>query len=170
MLKPLPGECREYFHRYIDLVPSGTFINTLQSNTTETASFFANLPADKQHYRYTEGKWTPKEVLLHIMDTERIFTYRALAAVRGDKDAALPGYDENMYAANADANSRSMDDLLEEFSAIRVATKKLFENVTEVQSLQTTNVAGVATSTRALAYVIIGHTLHHMRIIQERYL
>lgn len=170
MQKPLRGECREYFHRYIDLVPDNDFVTTLQNNTIEVTSFFAQLPANKQHYRYAEDKWTPKEILLHIMDTERIFTYRALAAIRGDDKSALPGYDENSYAANADANSRSMDDLLKEFNAIRTASQKLFEHVTDEQSTQTALVADVPTTTRALAYVIIGHTLHHMQVIRERYL
>ena len=170
MQKPLPSEHREYFHKYINLVPAGDYINILQQNTATTVSFFNSIPAEKHEYRYADGKWTPKEVLLHITDTERIFSYRALVALRGDSTSLLPSMDENLFAANADVSHRTMQDLLEEFNAIRTATTKLFGNITHEQSIKTANASGFHTSVRAIGYMIIGHVIHHINVIQERYL
>jgi uncharacterized damage-inducible protein DinB len=170
MQKPLPSEHREYFQKYIDLVPEGNYIQVLQNNTTSTISFFNDIPTEKHECRYAEGKWSIKEVLLHLTDTERIFSYRALVALRGDSESLLPSMDENLFAANADVSTRTMQDLLEEFNAIRTATRKLYENINDAQSIRTANASGFHTSVRALGYMIIGHVIHHMNITQERYL
>jgi hypothetical protein len=170
MQKPLPSEHREYFQKYIDLVPDGNYIQVLQDNTASTRSFFKGIPAEKHDYRYAEGKWTIKEVLLHLMDTERVFSYRALTAARGDHESLLPAMGENMFAANANVSNRSIEDMLEEFEAIRTATRKLFENMTDAQTQLTVNASGHPTSARALGYMIIGHVIHHINIVQERYL
>lgn len=170
MQKPLPQEHNPYFRRYIDLVKEGNYADLLHNNTTTAVHFFETLPVDKHNYRYAEGKWSIKEVLMHIMDTERVMSYRALAAARGDNKSSLPSMDENNYAANADVTNRTMQDLLEEFKAIRTATAKLFLNMTESQTILLANVAGFPTSARALGYVIIGHVQHHLTITKERYL
>ena len=170
MQKPSPGEHREYFQHYIDLVPDGNYIDLLNQNTDTVNRFFNSLPADKHNYRYADGKWIIKEILLHIIDTERVFTYRALAAARGDKETVLPMMDENLYAANTDVSNRTMQDIIEEFNAVRMATTKLYKNMTEEQTKYTANVAGHHTSARAIGYMIIGHVIHHIRVIQERYL
>lgn len=169
MQKPLEGEYKPYFKRYIDLVLEGNFSDLLKNNTTDTVRFFENVPVDKHDYRYADGKWSIKEVLMHIMDTERVMSYRAFAAARGDSSSLLPGMDENMYAANADVSGRTMDDLLEEFKAIRAATAKLFLNLTETQTTGTANVATVPTTARSLGYIIIGHAIHHLNVVSERY-
>jgi uncharacterized damage-inducible protein DinB len=170
MQKPLPSEHKEYFKRYIDLVPSGNYISLLQQNTNDLIHFLSTIPVEKHEYRYTDGKWTPKEVLLHITDTERIFSYRALVALRGDSQSLLPSMDENLFAANADVSKRTMQDIIEEFNAIRIATTKLFENTTDEQSIKTANASGFHTTVRSIGYMIIGHVIHHMNIINERYL
>lgn len=170
MQKPSPSEHREYFKTYITLVPAGNYNDLLLQNTNDISSFFSNIPVEKHEYRYSEGKWTPKEVLLHITDTERIFSYRALVALRGDSTSLLPSMDENLFAANADVSSRSMQDLLEEFNAVRMTTTKLFNNINEEQSIKTANASGFNTSVRALAYMIIGHPIHHTNVVRERYL
>ncbi|MBN9485109.1 MAG: DinB family protein [Bacteroidetes bacterium] len=170
MHKPHPGEYNSYFKRYLDLVPDGNFIDQLKDNTRAVVTFFESLPLEKHAYSYAPGKWTVKQVLLHLVDTERVMSYRALAAARGDERSLLPGMDENLYAANATADNRSMDDILGEFNAVRLATLKLFENVTNEQSEQTANIASHLTTTRALGYIIIGHAMHHLKILQDRYL
>jgi uncharacterized damage-inducible protein DinB len=170
MQKPQPGECREYFHKYIDLVPDGDYIEVLTQSTAEVILFFNNMATEKHEYRYADGKWTPKEVLLHVIDTERVFSYRALAAARGDNASLLPSMDENSYAASTDVSNRAMQDLTEEFAAVRTATAKLFANMTEEQTKQTANANGVNTTARAIGYMIIGHPIHHMNVIKERYL
>lgn len=170
MQKPSPGEYREYFQKYIDLVPNGDYIKSLEDNTQAAVTFFNSIPAEKHEYRYADGKWSTKEVLQHLMDTERVFSYRALAAIRGDGNSLLPSMDENRYAANTDVSNRTMQDMTEEFAAIRLTTHKLFENTTEQQTMLTANANGFHTSTRAIAFMIIGHVIHHMNIIKERYL
>ncbi|MBS1774322.1 MAG: DinB family protein [Bacteroidetes bacterium] len=170
MQKPLPTEHREYFSRYIDLVPDGNYTELLQSQTTAEVNFYNNIPANKHDYRYAEGKWTPKEVLLHVIDTERIFSYRALVAARGDNNSILPSMDENLFAANADVSNRTMRSLVDELAAVRTTTKILFENMTEAETKLTANASGFNTSARALGYMIIGHAMHHINITKERYL
>ncbi len=170
MQKPAANEHNPYFSRYISLVDDGEYINLLNTNTIETNKFFSQLPTDKHNYRYADGKWTVKEVLMHIMDTERVMSYRALVAARGDHASVLPLMDENHYADNVDVTNRTMEDLLEEFNAIRTATLKLFANITDEQSMRTANANGTPTTARAIAYVVIGHVIHHLNVLQERYL
>ncbi len=170
MNRPELTEHREYFKRYIDMVPEGPYAGTLMQNTKDMISLLDSISPDKHNYRYAEGKWSIKEVLLHIMDTERIFAYRVLTAVRGDSESLLPMMDENKFAANADVSNRTMQDMLEEFRAIRISTLKLFENMTEEQTKLTANTSGFNTSARAIGYMIIGHALHHMNVLRERYL
>lgn len=170
MQKPLPGTYKPYFDNYIRLVAEGNYTDLLKGNTAQCIQFFREIPDSKHNYRYADGKWTIKEVLMHIMDTERVMSYRALTAIRGDSTSLLPAMDENMFAANVNVSGRSMNDLLEEFMAIRTTTEKLFDNITPEQSLYTTNAAGFETAACALGYIIIGHVLHHMHVIKERYL
>jgi uncharacterized damage-inducible protein DinB len=170
MQRPLPEEHKPYFRHYIALVPEGNYTEVLKENTDNTVRFFKEIAPAKHNYRYTDGKWTIKEILLHMMDTERIFSFRTLAAARGDSRTPLPYMDENLYAAGTDVSERTMEDMLEEFIAIRTATRKLFENMTDSQTKLTANAAGQDTSARAFGYMIIGHVIHHTQVIKERYL
>lgn len=118
--------------------------------------------------RYAPGKWTPKEVLLHLIDTERIFTYRALRFARGDAQS-LPGFDENEFAANSEANDRPLSDLLTEYHAVRAATLALFGSFNAAQLDRVGLANGGATSVRALVFITAGHERHHLAILRERY-
>lgn len=171
MQQPQPTEYRPYFQRYIDLVPHGDIIDVLKLQATEATSFFATLPTDKHDYRYADGKWSIKQVLMHIIDTERVMSYRALVAARGDTTTVLYGMDENLYAETAPYADRTMSDLLEEFNAVRAATIHLLANITEQQTVQpVNNTDGTYFTPRALAYIIAGHLLHHTQVIKDRYL
>lgn len=171
MQQPTTTECRSYFFKYINLVAEGDIIDILLQQADETREFFNNIPADRHDYRYAEDKWSVKQVLMHIIDTERVMNYRALVAARGDTDTKLYNMDENLYADTASYAGRTMQDILEEFSAVRTATVKLFANVNPAQSEQPAyNLDGSHFTTRALAYIIAGHLLHHLNIIKERYL
>ncbi|HEY0430972.1 MAG TPA: DinB family protein, partial [Pyrinomonadaceae bacterium] len=134
-----------------------------------TVKFFENIPAEKVDYRYAEGKWTVKEVLMHLIDTERVFAYRALTAARGD---GAPHYrmDEELYAGNVDVTHRALASLLAEFKAVRNATTQFFENLTEAQSKWTCNIVPHPMSARAIGYFLIAHVRHHRNVIEERYL
>jgi uncharacterized damage-inducible protein DinB len=168
--KPEADECKAYFQRYIDLVGPGDFFNNLAQNTADALHFFAAIPSEKHSYRYAENKWTVKELLLHVIDTDRVFLYRALVSARGDNKTELNVVDENLWAANADVTHRSMESLLEELSVVRRSAELLFQNITEEQSKFRGNSDGHPITARALGYIMIGHMLHHMNVVRERYL
>lgn len=152
------------------MVPAGNYLDVLKQNTAKAINKFKNIAPEKHNYAYAEGKWTIKEMLMHIIDTERVMAYRALVAARGDGKTQLYSMDQNLYAQNVNVAKRTIDDMLEEFTALRTATGKLFENLTEEQSKQTAHVVNHHTTARALGYVIAGHVEHHINILNERYL
>ena len=124
---------------------------------------------DKFDYRYADGKWTIKDIIQHIIDAERIFAYRALRFARSDT-TALPSFDENTYVEEAQANKRSIQDLLTELLIVRQATLALFKTFSEEQLLKKGTASNNPMSVRALGFVIIGHQNHHQRVFLERYL
>jgi len=166
--RPESGECAPYFHRYIDLVGHGEFLEELQKNTEETEKCFLGLKKEKHNYRYAPEKWTVKEVFMHIIDMERVFAYRALVCARGDK-TMLPLADEILYAANVDVTNRTMESMMTEFMATRRSTAVLFENMTEAQSRFVGTGATHPFTARALGYMVAGHGQHHLNVLQERY-
>ena len=170
MQRPTTEEYKPYAQKYIDLVPEGDIQDILQENKEDVTRFFGCLPADKHDYSYAPGKWTVKQVLLHMTDVERVMSYRALVGARGDMQTIIHNMDENLYAANATATGRTMEDLLDEFAAVRDASQQLFRHISEEQSIRrTTNHDGTYFTPRSLAYFIAGHGLHHINIIKERY-
>lgn len=171
MQQPQPTEYRPFFQRYIDKVPPGDIIETLRLQTIDATAFFKSIPAGKHDYRYADGKWSIKQVLMHLADTERVMSYRALVAARGDTTTVLCGMDENLYAETTPYTGRTMDDLLDEFNAVRLATIHLLGNITDEQSIHPAhNTDGTPITPRALAYIIAGHLLHHIHVIKDRYL
>ena len=169
MQKPLSNEYHPNYQKYFDLVPEGDYLEILGQNSTETVSFFENIPDEKHDYRYAEGKWTIKELLMHIIDTERVFSYRALTAARGD-DSPHYRMDEELYARNVDVSQRTMQSLISEFSAVRSSSEKLFENLTDAQSEMWCNIVPNKMTSRAIGYFLIAHIRHHVNVIKERYL
>jgi uncharacterized damage-inducible protein DinB len=170
IFKPAPGEYDPYTIMYIDRVPDDGLIMThLADNSAQMDLFLRSLPADTLEYRYAPGKWTIKEILLHIIDAERIFTYRALRFARTDA-TPLSGYDQDPYVAASNANSRSLDNLLREFTCVRQSTIALFSSLADEAWMRTGTANNAAVSVRALAYIIAGHELHHLNIIKEKYL
>ncbi|GBL35186.1 hypothetical protein EMGBS15_07810 [Filimonas sp.] len=168
--KPLPTEYNPYFETYINLVPTGAdVLECMEDNMMDTEELILSLPKKKHEYRYAEGKWTIKEILQHLIDTERIFCYRALCFARGEQ-TSLPGYDENDYAANSFANNRDIDTLLDEFDQVRSATLSLFKSFDKSVYDKTGTSNNHPLSVRAIAHILAGHELHHMKVIQERYL
>lgn len=163
------SEYSDYFEYYINLNLNDDLIHGLENQLAITQKFFKNLPADKLEFQYEIGKWTPKDILQHLIDTERVFSYRALRFARFDS-VVLPGYEENDFAASAKANSRTIDDLLAEYSVTRQSTIALFKTFSD-EMLKSVGVAsGASNSVRAIGYTIVGHEIHHINIIKERYL
>ena len=159
----------ESYHNYIKQVPEDDLMTAFKNQTRVVIEFLESLPPEKIDYAYASGKWTIKEVLQHMIDGERVFCYRALRFARKDP-TPLPGFDENLFAENAKAASRSWNDLLEEFKAVRKATEWLYGSFDEEQL----DAAGLSNNhsnyVLAFGYISVGHSIHHMKIIKERYL
>ena len=163
-------EFGSYYQNYIEKASNyNSILEGLESTQNELLEFYNALPESKLTYQYEVGKWTPKDILLHLIDSERIFAYRALRIARNDK-TSLPGFEENDYVPEAIANNRSLSDLLEEFNTVREATLSLFKSFSTEQLLRTGTASNNPISVRAIGYITIGHVLHHKRIIEERYL
>lgn len=165
-----PSEYNSYYDPFIKMIDSGvTLIRALEESKDEVTSFFKDIPSGKLSYRYDIGKWTPKEVLVHIMDTERIFSYRALRFARKDK-VNLLGFDQNDFVPPSKANARTIDSLIEEYKTVRDATIVLFKNFDDTMLKEIGMGSGSAMSVRALGFITVGHEKHHVSIIKERYL
>jgi uncharacterized damage-inducible protein DinB len=164
-----PGTFPDYAEGYIRLVDAVTVLEAAEKYTNKVISFFKNIPEEKITFRYAEGKWNIKEMLQHIIDTERIFAYRALRIARHDH-TPLAGFDENAYALYSNADTRSWDGLLEEFEAIRKSTDLLLQSFSEDQLQQSGITNGQPNTVNALGFTIFGHILHHINILKERYL
>ncbi len=163
------SEHNSYYRQYIDLVEDIPLLSALKLSKSRTQSFFQNIPKQKLEYRYAENKWTPKDILQHIIDTERVFGYRALYFSR-DQSADLRGFDENQFAANTHANTRTIDDLLNEYLVVRNATVSLFKSFDDNQLKSIGMANNSKMSVRAAGFIICGHEMHHCNIINERYL
>lgn len=170
MNRPEITEYNPYFQNYIDLVELGDFQSNFTENTKNTIEFFKNIPIEKHNYKYGIDKWTIKEVLMHIIDTERVFAYRTLVCLRGDNKTPLHSMDDNLYASNIDVTLRTMESLLEEFVVVRNNSNLLFQNITEEQSKFLGNGVTHQISARALGLIMMGHILHHVQVIKTRYL
>ncbi len=169
MSKPVDGTFPTYFKNYIDLVVEDNLKDALKNQESDINNFFVSIPEAKSNDPYAPGKWTLKELLQHIIDTERIFNYRALALARKEKNS-LPGFDENEYAANSNANNRNWKDLCEELIAVRKATVILFNSFTDEVLHHSGFANNKPVTVLALGYVIAGHLNHHKKIVEERYL
>jgi uncharacterized damage-inducible protein DinB len=168
--KPAPGEYPAYAQMYIRLLPDdGLLLRHFSDNLKATTELMRLVPEDKLTYRYAPGKWTIKDILLHIIDDERIYAYRALRFARNDQ-TPLPGFEQDDYVRYANADTRTVDDLLAEFTTVRNATISLFAGLPS-EAFTKSGIANTnKVSVRALAYHIAGHELHHIHIIKERYL
>jgi uncharacterized damage-inducible protein DinB len=167
--RPSSGEYAPHFAQYIDLVPDGDVLALLKRQVDETAGLVEPLADRDADFRYAEGKWSIKEVVGHVADTERIMVYRALCFARGEP-AALPGFDEDEYVRRAKFASRPLPDLVAELRAIRAATLPFFAALDAEQLARRGTANSRPYSVRALAYIVTGHERHHARILAERYL
>jgi transposase len=170
IIKPNADEYPAFYGTYVRVSPEeGDILRDLNYSFEALRTFIESLPAEKLTYCYAEGKWTIKELLIHLIDSERIFAYRALRIARADQ-TPLAGFDENEYVPNSGANERSLVSILREYTAVRFATIELFANMTAEMLARIGHVNGGNMSARALPYIIAGHEAHHLRIIRERYL
>ncbi|MFM2135797.1 MAG: hypothetical protein RL021_1197 [Bacteroidota bacterium] len=170
LISPPPaGTYAPYQETYIRLLTDKDPIQSLSEQMIEFSRLLAGIPPEREEFRYAAGKWTLKEVVGHINDTERIMAYRALSFARGELQS-LPGFDENEYVRNADFNARSLDNLLREYRAIRESTLAFYSSLDLRRLDQVGTANGHPITPRSLLYVIYGHNRHHELIIRERYL
>ncbi len=168
--KPAPGEFPPYANMYIKLVPDdGLLLKHLANNLEMVKTFVSSLPAEKLLHRYAPGKWTIQEILVHIIDDERIYAYRALCFARNDK-TELPGFEQDDYSLYSNANERNIENIMQEYEAVRLATIALYKGL-DKSALMREGIANKNKATvRALGYHIAGHELHHINVIKEKYL
>jgi len=158
-----------YFAEYLNFSPTDTLKEQLKKNEIFVLNLFESLSDDELLFQYQEKKWSIKELIGHISDTEKIFGYRALSIVRGEKKP-LPGFDENIYVENAHFNKLSANQLIQYYFANRTATLAFLETISTEQVLQMGSANGQEVSARALLWMIAGHEKHHLSVINERYI
>ncbi|MBE0423260.1 MAG: DinB family protein [Lutibacter sp.] len=163
------NEYNPHYKTYISALGNVDLIEILLASSEELLKTINDLSEEKMVFRYEEGKWSIKELLQHLIDTERIMSYRALRFSRNDA-TELQGFDENWYVENSNGNHRNSDDLMEEFTCTRRASISLFKSFTD-EMLQLSGTAnGSDMTVRALGFIIAGHQMHHLKVIKERYL
>ncbi|KUG08580.1 DinB family protein [Solirubrum puertoriconensis] len=167
-IRPAATEYGAYYQRYISLIPDGTDpLQQLRNQQTELKQMIGTLTDEQALLRYAPGKWSIKETLLHVIDTERIFAYRALRVGRGDKQP-LPGFEQDEYVVTSGADARSLASLLAEYDAVRAATLGLFESFGPEAYEQKGTASNQPVTVRALAYITAGHEAHHLQLWRER--
>lgn len=167
--KPDVSEHSSYFGTYIDQVDEDNVLDAITKGHQSTMKFFKDLEEKKWEYRYEASKWSIKEMMVHLIDAERVFCFRALAMSRGEK-TDLPGFDHLLYVNNSEANDRTAESIIIEYDSVRSSTLTLFSCMSKDQLLRIGTVGSSPASARAIAWIIAGHEAHHMRVIHERYL
>ena len=163
MQRPDPSEYHEYYQEYIDNVPEGDIIALLPAELERTLSLLERVPPEQADYRYQSEKWSIKEVVGHIIDSERMFAYRALCFARNDP-ARLPSFEQDPYAQFSNASRRSLPELAEELTYLRKSNVLLFKSFDEEMSTRRGIASEVEFSVRAFPYIIAGHEIHHRRV------
>ena len=169
LLKPIDmTDFQKYIQRYLDLIPSQNWTEEMKISGTKTLEIYDSLTPEQAEYAYAEGKWTLKELLQHLIDAERFFAYRALRFSRKDK-TELAGWDEELYAKHY-PKERSLKSLMDEFESVRKSSLIFFENLNAEQLAESGVANGNEISVETLGKLVVGHNIHHLNIIRERYL
>jgi hypothetical protein len=167
--RPDASEYPPFYARYVASVPEADVVAALRDSAREIVGVLAAIPDARGGFRYGPDKWTIREVVGHMIDAERIFSYRALRLARGDA-TPLPGFEENDYARTAGSDTRSLADLVDELRVVREGTVRLFQSFPSEAWTRRGMVNGREVSVRALAYITAGHARHHLGVLRERYL
>lgn len=167
--RPAKTEHAPFFENYISLVEDPDIVSALTSQMPETNKTLAGIAEEKSLFRYAEGKWSIRELVGHLIDGERIMAYRALRFARNDQ-TPLEGFEQDEYIENADFDSVSLSELAAELALVRESSILMFKNLPEAAWTRSGLASGNLVTVRALAYIIAGHELHHMKILREKYL
>jgi len=168
-IRPEPSEYAEFYEKYIALVPQGDLFATLEKQLNQYKSLLGKLTEPQSEFRYEPAKWSIKEVVGHVTDTERIFAYRLLRIARGDQ-TPLSGFEQDDYVKEGNFSARKLADLLEEFSLVRHATLALLRSLPSKAWTRRGNANQKEITVRALGFIIAGHDCHHRVILEQRYL
>lgn len=166
---PAPAEYAPYYERYVSLVPEGDVVDTLDRQVADTLALLRGLSGEQGDHRYAPDKWTVKEVVGHMIDTERVFAFRALCFARGDA-GPLPGFDQDVFAAHSDLSAVSLADLADELEHVRRSTVLLFRRLAPEAWARRGTASDAEVTVRALAHILAGHELYHVNILRSRYL
>jgi hypothetical protein len=166
--RPEPGEYAPYYDRYISLVPGTDILGALESQRRQTMLLLSGREESDGDYRYAADKWSAKEVIGHVCDTERIFAYRALRISRADR-TPIEGFEQDDYIRNGPFAARPLCEVIDDYLAVRRATLTLFRNLDDQAWMRRGIASENEVSVRALAYTIAGHEVHHRRILEEKY-
>lgn len=169
MPKPIETDYPEYFGKYINQVTEDDLSIAFKTQLPKLERLLRSISEEKADHAYAPGKWTLKELLQHIIDAERIFSYRALCFARNDTNS-LPSFDENLFAKNSNANTRSWKSLSNEFINVRRSTEDLFNSFSDDMLNQKGVANNNVTSVLSIGFIILGHVTHHIKIMEERYL
>jgi hypothetical protein len=169
LTRPQAGEYAEAYAPYLAAAPEGNALALLQAQLGDVIDLYSQFSEAQGAFRYAPGKWSLKDLLQHLSDAERIFTYRCLRIGRGDT-TPLPGFDENAFADAASADGRSVAELLADFRASRSSTLELFRSLSDAAWVQQGTSNGRNLTARCVPYICLGHTAHHLAVIRERYL
>ena len=167
--RPQPNEAASYYSTYIDRVSSDDIVDVLATQLDETLAFLSEISEEQSLHRYAPDKWSMRELLGHVNDTERVFMFRAMWFARGFQDP-LPSFDQEVGFKGADSDRVSWASHLDEFNAIRLATLAFFRNLPADAWLRSGVASDSPVTVRALAYIVAGHVSHHLAILRERYL
>ena len=166
---PAAGEFAPNYEKYIQRVPEGNLLEYMDKQILDFTNFINQIPISKLRWPYAENKWTILQIIQHLIDAERIFSYRALRIARNDKTPLAP-FEENDYAMMATGENRNAGDLLEEFNAVRRSTMELIKHFNNEEFSRIGTASNNPVSVRALSYIMAGHCDHHKNVIKERYL
>lgn len=167
--RPDRSECHDFYFTYIDKVPDGDVLEILKTSLAETEQLLLEVPPERETFAYDSGKWSVRELVGHLVDSERLFGFRAFWFARGSQEA-LPGMDENAFAGTSNAGTRSLVDLREEFSFARRSHLALFESFDSNTWERSGVASGWSIRVRALPFIMAGHEIHHRTVLRERYL
>jgi hypothetical protein len=166
--RPAPSEYASSYAGYIAALPDGDILRILEQQIAELRQLAAGTPADRETFRYDDGKWSVREVVGHMIDGERVFSYRTLRFSRGDQ-TPVPGFEENQYVAASTFDRRPLSSLVDELALLRQANLALLRGLAPEDWTRTGTANGHAISVRALAFIMAGHVRHHLSILRDRY-
>jgi uncharacterized damage-inducible protein DinB len=167
-MRPSEKDYAPYYKGYIEKIKGDNILGILQEQLTTISDFFKNIPEEKGNYAYAEGKWSIKEVLGHMIDTERVFAYRAFCFARGEKQS-LPGFEQDDYVKEGSFNKRELKDLVNEFTLVRKANLALFSSFSEKELNNRGSANKNEVTVLAVLFITAGHTLHHITVLKEKY-